>query len=121
MIRVQLVYEPALYREVLAQVLEQTGSVEVVADPAAAVDVVIFRRNCDGLPQEEVMGAVPPDAKLVGVSPSGDQGLVRLPGESEWRIIRPFGLPQLILEALAGRGRRADCISTLSEVDEIPH
>ena len=121
MIRVQVVYEPLLYGDVLAQVLEQSGSIEVVTDPAIAVDVVIFRLDGDGQLQASWAPAPPPNAKLIAVAATGDQGWILLPGESEWSVIRPFGLDRLILEVLADCEPGANSGSTSFEVDEIPH
>ncbi len=92
--------------DVLAQVLEQSGSIEVVTDPAIAVDVVIFRLDGDGQWPAGWAPAPPPNAKLIAVAATGDQGWILLPGESEWSVIRPFGLDQLIREVLAGREYR---------------
>jgi hypothetical protein len=39
-----------------------------------------------------------PQAKLLAVSPSGEVGMRRMPGESQWEEFRPFGLKQLIKE-----------------------
>ncbi len=75
-------------------------------DPASAVDVVIFRLDGDGQWPAGWAPAPPPNAKLIAVAATGDQGWILLPGESEWSVIRPFGLDQLIREVLAGREYR---------------
>jgi len=49
--RVWIVYEPPLYAEVLAWVLEGLGSVEVVRQPLASVDVIVFPLDNFGQPQ----------------------------------------------------------------------
>src|SRR5512136_975843 len=102
MIRVQVVYEPVLYSEALVRALEQSGSIEVVTDPDIAVDMVIFRLDGDGQSQPGWAPAPPPNAKLIAIAATGDQGWIWLPGGSEWKVIRPFGLEQLIREVLAG-------------------
>ena len=102
MIRVQVVYEPILYGDALAHALEQSGSIEVVTDPAIAVDVVIFRLDGDGQWPTGWAPGPSPDAKLIAVAATGEQGWILLPGESKWKVIRPFGLDQLIREVRAG-------------------
>ncbi len=104
--RVRIVYEPTVYAEVFARVLKDLGPVEVVDDPSAGVDVILLPL-CDGSdrPQVDLLPDPLPDAKLVAFSMAGSRGLVRLPGQSEWEEVRPFGLGRICLEVLAGRER----------------
>ena len=124
MIRVQVFFEPTLYREVLANALERTGSIEVVTDPDEAVDVVIFPLSGDGQLQACLTPELPHDAKLIAASANGDRALIWLPGGCEWTEVRPFGLDELVREVLAGRDCRAarpEDLPTTNKVDQIPH
>ena len=103
MVRVWIAYEPGIYSDLLAQLFKPLEQVEIVADPLAGVDVVIFRLSESGQPEVESLAAPLPEAKLVAVSSKGDLGLVRLPGETQWRKIQPFGLAHLFLEVASGR------------------
>ena len=124
MIRVRVIYEPTLYREVLADALERTGSIEVVTDPDAAVDVVIFPLNCSGQLEAYLTPELPRDAKLIAAAANGEQALIWLPGGCEWTEVRPFGLDELVHEVLAGRNcqaARPEDLPTSNKVDQIPH
>ncbi len=105
MICVQIIYEPVVYAEVLAHVLRRFKSIQVVDVPSAGVDVVVFPVDADGKPQTDLLPQPLPNAKLIAASANGQRGLVRLPGEGEWREVSPFALDQLILEVLAGSKR----------------
>jgi hypothetical protein len=106
MLRVWIAYEPRVYADVFARVLEGLGPAEIVGDPSAGVDVIMLPLcDEDGRPHVNLLPDPVPDAKLVAFSPTGTHGLVRLPGRSEWEEIRPFGLGRMLAEVLAGRDR----------------
>ncbi len=105
MICVQIIYEPVVYAEVLAYALRQVKSIQIVDVSSADVDVVVFPLDADGSPQLDLLAEPLLDAKLIAASATGQRGLVRLPGEHEWREVSPFALDQLILEVLAGPKR----------------
>jgi hypothetical protein len=108
MSRVWIVYQPHLYADVWARVFESLGSVEVVEHPFAGVDVIVFPLDDSNQPRTSLVPKPLPDAKLVAISPAGDFGLVRLPGDGHWRKVQPFGLNQLCLEVQAGRAAPVD-------------
>jgi hypothetical protein len=107
MICVQIICEPAIYAEALAHVLKQFTEIHIVDVSVARVDVVVFPLDAAGEPQTDLLPNPLPNAKLIASSVTGNRGLVRLPGESEWQEVCPFGLDELILEVLAG-SRRPD-------------
>ena len=105
--RVWIVYRPFIYADVWARLFDGLSSVEVVKHPSAGVDVIVFPLDDSGQPEMSFLPKLLPEAKLVALSPAGNRGLVRLPGEDIWHKVQPFGLNQLFLEVQAGRERPA--------------
>ena len=103
--RVWIAYEPMIYADVFARVLEELGPVDIVTDPRLGVDVIVLPLSEAGRPQLDLLPDPAPDAKLVAFSAKGNRGLACLPGHSDWEEIRPFGLGRMFLEVLAGRER----------------
>jgi hypothetical protein len=108
--RVLILYEPRLYSDLINELIEQLGLLDIVeitnninGDDAVEpedVDVVILPLDGDGEPKTSLLPDFMPKAKLVAFSPDGTLGLRRMPGEDEWVEMRPFGLSQLIVEIL---------------------
>jgi hypothetical protein len=108
--RVLILYEPRLYSDLINELIEQLGLLDIVeitnninGDDAVEpedVDVVILPLDGDGKPKTSLLPDFMPKAKLVAFSPDGTLGLRRMPGEDEWVEMRPFGLSQLIVEIL---------------------
>lgn len=109
--RVLILYEPRLYSDLINDLIEQLGLVDIVevkdsiAVPEGShdhedVDVVLLPLDGDGDPKVSLLPDMMPGAKLVAFSPDGKLGLRRLPGETNWVEVRPFGLSQLIVEIL---------------------
>ena len=108
--RVLILYEPRLYSDLINELIEQLGLLDIVeitnninGDDSVEledVDVVILPLDGDGEPKTSLLPDFMPKAKLVAFSPDGTLGLRRMPGEDEWVEMRPFGLSQLIVEIL---------------------
>jgi hypothetical protein len=109
--RVLIFFKPDLYADLFRKVFQVLGAAEVVElgndveGPSANggnlpenVDVIIFSLDEFGQPAWELLPEPIPDAKLIALSPSGDQGYLLSPGDTEWRKLRPFGLQDLIGE-----------------------
>jgi hypothetical protein len=105
MICVWIAYDPQVFREALVHFLRNLDSVEVVDNASEKIDVGIFRLSDTGELQDFFLHKSLPQAKLIVFSPRGDQAFIRLPGESNWRKIRPFGMAELVNEIRTGRGK----------------
>jgi len=105
MICVWIAYDPQVFREALIQLLSKLDCVEVVENASEKVDVGIFRLADTGELQDFFLHKSLPQAKLIVFSPRGDQAFIRLPGETRWKRVRPFGMSQLLGEIQAGRSR----------------
>jgi hypothetical protein len=102
---VWIAYDPLVFREALIRLLSQLDYVEVVDNPSVGVDVGIFRLADTGQLQDFFQHKSLPDAKLIVFSAKGNQAFIRLPGEKNWKSVKPFGMPQLITEIEASRER----------------
>ncbi|UCE00894.1 MAG: hypothetical protein JSV42_09330 [Chloroflexota bacterium] len=109
--RVLILYEPRLYSDLINELIEQLGLLDIVeitdnhSDPGESnnqdnVDVVILPLDGDGIPKTSLLPSSINEAKLVAFSPDGTLGMRRMPGEEDWVEMRPFGLSQLIVEIL---------------------
>jgi hypothetical protein len=103
MICVWIAYDPQVFREALVHVLSKLDNVEVVENASEKVDVGIFRLADTGQLQDFFLHKSLPHAKLIVFSPRGDKAFIRLPGETIWIKVRPFGMSQLVSEIRAGR------------------
>jgi hypothetical protein len=110
--RVWIAYDPYLFREALTTILAQIDSVEIIDTPTDEVDIGIFRLAETGQLQDFFRHRSLPEAKMIVFSPHGDHAFIRLPGETNWKESRPFGIDQLKAEIKAGRNKRADRIPT---------
>lgn len=112
--RVTILYEPLIYADLLRGIFEELGTIEVTravdqtADPfdeglspEEAVDVIFLPLDEEGKPRIEILPEPQPRAKLLAFSPDGKRGLRRMPGESSWQELRPFGLADLMFEVLS--------------------
>ena len=111
--RVLILYEPRLYSDLINELIDQLGLLDIVEvtdskdlDEAnggnnnADIDVVILPLDDSGEPKVSLLPEFMPEAKLVAFSPDGTRGLRRMPGGLDWIELRPFGLSQLIVEIL---------------------
>lgn len=111
--RVLILYEPRLYSDLINELIEQLGLLDIVeitdnnsetdsGEPNIHedVDVVILPLDGEGEPKTSLLPESLPKAKLVAFSPDGSRGLRRMPGEENWVEMKPFGLSQLIVEIL---------------------
>jgi hypothetical protein len=110
MICVWIAYDPRVFREALVHFLSKLDNVEVVENASEKVDVGIFRLADTGQLQDFFLHKSLPQAKMIVFSPRGDQAYIRLPGETIWKKVSPFGMSQLVGQIRAGRGK---CISDL--------
>jgi hypothetical protein len=112
-VRVWILYEPMIYADLFHWIFERLGMVDVIraVDPGEKltdieprqddkVDVIILPLNDQGQPRIEILPHPPPGAKYLAFSPDGKKGLMRLPGESSWQELCPFGLSNLMFEVL---------------------
>jgi hypothetical protein len=111
--RVLILYEPRLYSDLINELIEQLGLLDIVevtdnlgegdvegSEFRDDIDVVILPLDGNGEPKMSLLPNFMPQAKLVAFSPDGSLGFRRLPGEEDWIEMRPFGLSQLIVEIL---------------------
>jgi len=106
MICVWIAYEPLVFREALTHLLGSLDSIEVVEKYSDKVDIGIFRLAETGQLQDFFLHKSLPQAKMIVFSPCGDQAYIRLPMETNWEKVCPFGMTQLVAEILAGRNKR---------------
>lgn len=120
--RVWIQYEPRLYSEAFVRLFELSGTVEIVMtepgnggdpiqrEPAdwAEVDIAVLSLDEDGRPEADSLPEAPPHAKVLAFSPVGNYGLRRLPGCSEWEVVQPFGVDELIEEICGEANRRVE-------------
>lgn len=109
--RLWILYKPRLYRELFKRLFQSVTTLEIIegtttislfsrgkAGTGRGMDIILLPLNESGDPDMEMLPAPPPYAKLIAFSPTGERGLRRLPGETEWEEVRPYGLGQLLLE-----------------------
>jgi hypothetical protein len=108
---VWIAYDPRVFREALIHLLSKLDCIEIVENASEKVDVGIFRLAETGQLQDFFLHKSLPQAKMIVFSPRGDQAFIRLPEETRWRRVRPFGMSQLVSEIRAGREK---CISDLT-------
>jgi hypothetical protein len=109
--RVWILYEPAIYADLFQCLFERLGLVKVIrrantngesfeSPDLEGVDVIVLPLSEAGEPRTEMLERPFPDAKILAFSPDGARGLRRLPGETRWEELRPFGLSDLMFEVL---------------------
>ncbi len=111
--RVLILYEPRLYSDLINELIEQLGLLDIVeitdnvcegelrdSDFRDDIDVVILPLDGNGEPKMSLLPNFASQAKLVAFAPDGSLGYRRMPGEDDWVEMRPFGLSQLIVEIL---------------------
>ena len=108
--RVWILFQPKLYRDVFARLFRLYPFIEVIDDSSTdyvaeigndgsqLADIIVLSLNSEGKPDMGLLPHAVPRAKLLALSPSGELGMRRMPGESHWEEFRPFGLKQLIKE-----------------------
>jgi hypothetical protein len=105
-VRVWITFEPHIFADVFARLLQKLDSVEVVTDSMEVADVIVLPIDEAGQPALYLLPQPLPEAKLIAISPRGDRGLVRLPGKRQWREVCPFSLRDLFAEVQASSPRR---------------
>lgn len=109
--RVWILYEPAIYADLFQCLFERLGLVEVIrpvkiegepfkSPDLEGVNVIVLPLNEAGQPRTEMLDRPFPEAKILAFSPDGARGLRRLPGQTHWEEVRPFGLSDLMFEVL---------------------
>jgi hypothetical protein len=111
--RVLILYEPRLYSDLINELIDQLGLLDIVeitdnngvgeegdSNSRNDIDVVILPLDGEGEPKTSLLPKNLPNAKLVAFSPDGSRGLRRMPGEDNWIEMKPFGLSQLVVEIL---------------------
>jgi len=102
---VWIAYEPLVFREALIHLLDSLDCIEVVENASEKVDVGIFRLADTGQLQDFFLHKSLPQAKMIVFSPRGDQAYIRLPEETSWKKVCPFGMSRLLAEIQAGRSK----------------
>ena len=112
--RIYLQYEPRLYADLIQQLFQSIGQ-EVIVGISRGKDypvhLITTEQDCDEVlllsleesekpPGEQLLNLMP-HAKVIAFSPHGKFGFRRLPGETSWEEIRPFGLAELMYEVLS--------------------
>lgn len=105
-------YKPQLYADLFARIFQSIGSVEVREYPSLdfgpgerdtvpeQVDVIVLSLDDEGQPDFLSLPEMLTTAKMLAISPSGENGYRLLPGQDIWEEIHPFGLEQLIDEVV---------------------
>jgi hypothetical protein len=119
--RVWIQYEPRLYSEAFVRLFELSGTVEIVVnetangdevprEPAdwAEVDIAVLALDDNDRPEIDSLPDAPPHAKVLAFSPVGDYGLRRLPGSTQWEVMQPFGVDELIGEICGESDHRSE-------------
>ena len=101
--QVWIAYAPHIFREALTSSLSHIDEVEIVENHSDNVDIAIFRLAETGQLQDFFRHKSLPNAKMIVFSPRGDHAFIRLPGQSSWNDVRPFGMDQLVAEIQIGR------------------
>ncbi len=111
--RVCIRYKPRLYTDILTDLFQSLGPIEVVENyyldsdhtprknEWEQVDVIILPLNKDGQPELELLLYPHLNTKIIAFSPSGEKGYRRLPGDNHWEEFRPFGLYDLMKEVVS--------------------
>ena len=111
--RLWIHFKPRLYQDLLQRVFGTIWDVEVIEGlelrglqdssrngNRSTVDVVILPLDDQGRPDLELLPVQLSEAKLVALSPRGDFGMRRRPGENRWEELHPFGMDELVQEVL---------------------
>jgi len=112
--RIYLQYEPRLYSDLIQQFFQSIGQEVIVwisRGEDYPVHLITTEQDCDEVlllsleeseepPDDQLMNLMP-HAKVIAFSPHGKFGFRRLPGETSWEEIRPFGLAELMYEVLS--------------------
>lgn len=97
-----------LYTDVFIKIFKDHGSTDVEAIPSPTAcpagnksgSIILLSLDDCEYADIRALSDSRHESKLVLFSPRGDLGLTRLPGESHWEEIRPFGFAQLMHEVL---------------------
>lgn len=103
-------YKPQIYADCFERILLSlrvgqvrkfsTGSHPQDADMDQP-DLIVVSLGANGKPENTPILERWPDARVIAFSTYGDVGWRRASGAHEWEVVRPFGLRQLIDEAVA--------------------
>ena len=112
--RIYLQYEPRLYSDLIQQLFQSIGQ-EVIVGISRGEDypvhlitteqdcgeiVLLSLEDAEEPPGDQLVNLMP-HAKVIAFSPHGKTGYKRLPGETSWEELRPFGLAELMNEVLS--------------------
>lgn len=97
-----------LYTDIFIKIFKDQGLAEVLAMPSPSAcssggvfaNIILLSLDDCEYSDLKTLSDSRHESKLVAFSPRGDLGLTRLPGESHWQEIRPFGFAQLMREVL---------------------
>jgi hypothetical protein len=112
--KIYLHYEPKLYSDLIQQVFQNIGQEVIVGigdaesnsrrlvmdKPECGEFLLLSLENLE-VPLGDQVTNLMPDATIIAFSPSGEFGYRRLPGETKWEEIRPFGIAELLNEVLS--------------------
>lgn len=104
-----ILFRPRLYAELLARLLDSMGDITLVncnprflcTHPGCShpvVQVYLLSLDENNNPELSFLPNRMRQAKVIAFSPSGQLGLLRRAGQTEWETIRPFPLKSLIEE-----------------------
>jgi hypothetical protein len=103
--RVWVECEPFIFGDVMSRLFSTLDKVEVVNYFSEDVDVIVISANASGAPHIASLPEYLAKIKCIVISPAGDCGWIRLPGENRWHKSQPVNLYELCSEVCAGRKR----------------
>ena len=101
--RILIQYTPQLYADILKHVLLSQGQFEIYNHRNNSYtdddfDVIILSLEQFGNPGSAGLPPKTQSTKIIVFAPNGGFGLRRQPGVSEWEILKPFSIAQLLQE-----------------------
>lgn len=110
-LKVWIDYKPQIYTDLFTQLLHHLGDVHLPKSHLECVnrsdngnvkwgdmDIVVVSLDMRGKPVLDALPEPLPKAKYLAFSPTGDQGLRRLPGAKRWEKLEPFGMERFLIE-----------------------
>lgn len=103
-------YKPRIYTDVFGRLLKKLGEVNVVGNHSLeaeldwnTIDLVVLSVDREGQPEIQMLPEPLPPAMLVAISPCGNLGMLRKPGDERWKVVRPFGFGELVQMIIGGQ------------------